>query len=113
MQTVLRKAKMFALFLALTAGLAYTTVTLDLFGINRRKFSSEAWLVGDSRIRGQMARNLISSNALKGISRTDVIKLLGSSDGHKFLPTLVYKVDQGYDWLLRPRTLEVVVRFDK
>lgn len=113
MKTVIRKAKMLALFFAVTAALAYATVALDLIGLNRRQFSSEEWRAGDARARGQMAQNLISSNVLKGMRRSEVLKVLGPSELHPFLSSLVYTVDQGPDWLLQPQKREVVVRFDK
>src|SRR5262245_33173656 len=68
-----------AMAVAVLAGLGWYFTPRDPF-FHSRAFSSEKWLKGNSRVRGQMARDLRASNLLDGKTRSQVEALLGPPD---------------------------------
>ncbi len=55
-------------------------------------FDSATWKAGDASVRRSMAQDISNRNLLNGMSRNEVIKLLGPPD-HTDMTFLAYDVD--------------------
>jgi hypothetical protein len=60
-----------------------------------RPFDSSLWKTGSLRERGRMARVLESSGKLIGLSRDEVLTLLGPPDREDIPGSVAYRVDLG------------------
>ncbi|MGN0172642.1 MAG: hypothetical protein ACI39E_07650 [Acutalibacteraceae bacterium] len=74
----------------------------------RHTFDSEAWMTGGERVHGEMLESLLEQYELVGMSREEVMSLLGG--GIKNSPfasddTFVYRIKDGYDTLYMVLTL--------
>jgi hypothetical protein len=50
--------------------------------VNNEKFDSAKWKNGDERAKGKMVYDLQSSKILIGKTQTEIVELLGKSDGN-------------------------------
>ena len=78
----------------------------------RIPFVQQVWLQEDLRTRGKMANDLIASNRLHGMTRAEVLALLGTSRSSS-TDSLAYAVDIGMTFGSDSWTYELVIEFDK
>jgi hypothetical protein len=107
---------LYALAVAFLAGVVAVVYCTPLIRgpLSDTRFSSERWLDGDVRVRGQMARDLVKSRQLQEKSPEEVRAILGDPDVERFGgQTIRYRVDVGYRWIVRPHLYDLVIRFGK
>jgi hypothetical protein len=100
------------LVVAIFAGLALFYLSPRDPFFRSRAFSSEKWLKGNSRVRGQMARDLTASKLLDGKTHAQVEALLGPPDWPG-TNELYYRIDVGYRFMGRPWWYKLQIRFDE
>lgn len=76
-------------------------------------FDPKLWQTGSLRQRGRMARDLESSEKLIGLSRDEVLALLGPPDRDDGPASVAYTVDIGYKFGFEPWTYCLTIRFGK
>lgn len=76
-----------------------------------RRFDAEAWRAGSALDRGRMVRDLTASGRLVGLSRDEVVALLGDPDG-PYRNEVNYTVDIGQRFGASPWTYTLQVVFD-
>lgn len=76
-------------------------------------FNSEKWKAGTLLDRGRMSQDLMRSDRLIGLTRPEVLDLLGPPD-HDLKPDLdlPYRIDIGFRFCLSPWLYVLWVRFD-
>lgn len=75
-------------------------------------FDSSLWKTGSLRQRGRMARDLESNDKLIGLSREEVVAMLGAPD-HEDPDSVAYMVDIGYRFVFDPWMYRLEIRFGK
>lgn len=59
------------------------------------EFESSRWLEGDRRLRGMMVDDLMRDSLLNGLTKIEVINLLGEPTASDTTATFIYAVDIG------------------
>ena len=97
------KKTVFSLGVLILLGISIVQLLIYDFTFSNKKFVSQEWIEGDTRNRGEMARNLKETNLLNNKAEKFVILLLGVPDERQELKTdldrrvnLYYMIDIGY-----------------
>src|SRR4051812_3740153 len=100
-----------AVAVVVLAGLAFVYLSPRDPFFHSQAFSTERWVKGDSRVRGEMAHDLRASKLLDGKTHTQVEALLGPPDGAG-TNALSYRIDVGYRWMGDPWLYSLRISFD-
>lgn len=74
-----------------------------------RPFDPDLWQRGSMRERGRMARDLVLSRKLVGLTHDEVAALLGRPDQNSH--AMFYTVDLGHRFVSEPWTYSLVIEF--
>jgi outer membrane protein assembly factor BamE (lipoprotein component of BamABCDE complex) len=89
---------------------AYSSVVDHSF--REREFNSMIWKQGGVRIRGEMVRSLQGKSVLLGMSKGQVVTLLGNPDEDESVQ-FRYRVDVGRRVAWKPFLVNLCVGFDE
>jgi hypothetical protein len=91
----------------------FSYVGYQLF-ISTKSFDHEIWRKADAQQRGKMVRELQSSEILIGLTRDEVLNLLGPSENSLRMEqsVLIYAVDVGTRFGSDPWKYTFVIQFD-